>query len=354
MSLSVDVAAQRGDFEVTAAFEATAGETVALLGPNGAGKSTLVDVLAGLLPPRTGIVRLSGVMLDGPGVHLVPQRRRVGVVFQDRALFPHLTALENVAFGLRARGVPKRQADARARAVLEAVGVAALQGRRPGALSGGQAQAVAVARALVLEPDLMLFDEPTASLDVSARMEVHDLLRSSAARTAGVRMLVTHDPAEAMTLADRAVIIEAGRVVQTGSWDALRDRPASDWIAELVGLNRFTGTLRVAADGDANLVLPNGTQIACGPVRRSPGPAVAVVAPVDVALHASRPEGSSRNLIRGRVRAVDLAGMGARVRLEADPSLVAQVTVDSVRRMGIVPGMVLWASFKAVEVRVLD
>jgi molybdate transport system ATP-binding protein len=354
MMLEVDARVARGDFEVDAAFGSGEAGTVALLGPNGAGKSTLVEMLAGLRRPLSGTVSLGGSLLDGPGVHVPSRRRSIGVVFQEGALFPNLSVLENVAFGLRARGVAKARARDRARAALGSVGVDAFADRRPGELSGGQARAVALARALVLEPDLLLLDEPTASLDVASRAQVHALLRASLPEAPGVRLLVTHDPSEAMSLAERAAILEEGRISQAGTWDELRDRPATSWVAQLVGLNRFEGRLKRGPDGDGIIVLASGAEVACGPGAAAPGSIVAVVGPSDVVLHAREPEGSARNLFRGRVLSVRTDASGARVRLDTDPALVAQVTSDSVRRLGIAEGTHLWASFKAVEVRVLD
>ena len=181
MTLVVDVTAIRGAFVVRATFEAKAGQTIALLGPNGSGKSTLVSTIAGLLPPVEGMISLDEAVLDDAAneVHIPPERRPIGVVFQDLLLFPHLSATENVAFPLRARGVPKPEARHRASELLGRLGLANRAGARPRDLSGGEAQRVALARALVVEPALLLLDEPLSALDVGARVRIRELSGTS-------------------------------------------------------------------------------------------------------------------------------------------------------------------------------
>ena len=202
-----------GTFRLDVELTTKSGETVAVLGPNGSGKTTLFRCLAGLLPIDGGRIELDGEPLDDPAhdVFVRPERRPVAVVFQDYLLFPNLTALENVAFGLRARGVAKAEARARATAWLERVGLADHAHHRPRALSGGQAQRVALARALATEPRLLLLDEPLAALDAGTRGDVRRDLRRHLATFDGVRLLVTHDPVDAYALADRVVILEAGQ-----------------------------------------------------------------------------------------------------------------------------------------------
>jgi molybdate transport system ATP-binding protein len=192
---------------------------VGLLGPNGAGKTTLLRVLAGLLQPDEARVVLDGRVLDdtATGEHVPAEERPVGVVFQNYVLFPHLSALENVAFGLRSRGVPKGEARRRATEWLDRVGLAQYRGSKPKHLSGGQAQRVALARAMATEPRLLLLDEPLAALDASTRLETRRELRRHLDGYDGVRLLVTHDPMEAIALAERLVVLESGRISQTGT-----------------------------------------------------------------------------------------------------------------------------------------
>ena len=355
MTLAVDVAARRGAFEIRAAFEAAAGQTVALVGPNGSGKSTLVSAISGLLPPLEGTIVLEGVTLDDAeaGVSVPPERRPVGVVFQDLLLFPHLSATENVAFPLRARGVARSEARERASRLLDRLGLATRLDARPRDLSGGEAQRVALARALVVEPTLLLLDEPLSALDVGARVRMRELVHDELARFPGVRLLVTHDPVEASMLATRLVILEDGRVTQIGTPEEVRSAPRSRYAADLVGVNAVRGILEPLGEGTGRLVSSDGALVVPWPEWYESGDVIAIVRPIDVTLGPDRPEGSARNVFRGRVTSVAVEGDRARVRLACAPPLVAEVTLGSVERLGVRAGADLWASFKAVEVELL-
>lgn len=297
---------------------------------------------------------LEGAVLDDDRTHVPVEARPIGVVFQDLLLFPHLSALENVAFPLRSRGVSRSLARRRASELLEHLGVAERASARPPELSGGEAQRVALARALANRPDLLLLDEPLSSLDVSARRRIRDLLRRELAGFPGVRVLVTHDPVEAMTMADRMVLLEAGRVTQVGSPEEIRATPRTPYAAELVGVNFLTGRLEPLEAGVGRLVGPEGELVVPWPRGVEPGQEViGLLRPADVVLHRDRPEGSARNLLRGRVLAVDIEGGRARVRIASQPPIVAEVTMGSIERLQIADGVGLWASFKAVEVEVI-
>ena len=353
MTLSVDVAARRGDFEVRAAFEATAGETVALLGPNGSGKSTLVAAIAGLLIPFDGTISLDGVELDAPGgTHVPPERRPIGVVFQDLLLFPHLSAVENVAFPLRAGGVTRLEARERARTLLERLGLGHRAEARPRDLSGGEAQRAALARALIVEPALLLLDEPLSALDVGARIRVRELVRQELDRFPGVRVIVTHDPIEASALADRLVLLEDGAVTQIGSPDQIRAAPRSRYAADLVGVNAFHGRLE-RVEGAARLSTDEGDVVVPWPEGAEGGDAIGLLRPSNITLSLTPPDGSARNVYGGRVTSIDIEGERARVRVASSPPLVAEITLGSVERLGLREGAEVWASFKAVEVQVL-
>ncbi|HEY7624073.1 MAG TPA: ABC transporter ATP-binding protein, partial [Candidatus Limnocylindria bacterium] len=308
--LQADVAVRLGALDLAVALRAEAGQTIAVLGPNGAGKTTLLRALAGLVPLQGGSIVLDDGVLDdvARGVHVPAERRPIGFVFQDYLLFPHLSAIENVAFGLRARGVPHAAAVARARDWLERLGVGAAASAKPRALSGGQAQRVALARALAIEPRLLLLDEPLAALDASARGLIRRDLKGHLASFPGSRVLVTHDPLEAMALADRLVILESGRIVQSGTAAEIAARPRSRYVADLVGVNlvrgRASGGL-IALEG-ATLHTADDTV----------GEVFAVVHPRAVALHRRRPEGSPRNVWRGRAAALDFQGDRVRVRVD--------------------------------------
>src|ERR1700716_1000305 len=239
--LKAQLAVELGTLGLDVAIEATPGEIVAVLGPNGAGKSTFLRAVAGLVPLDSGRAELDDVVLDdiSRGIHMQPERRPIGVVFQDYLLFPHLSALENVAFGLRARGVPARDARKRAGSWLDRLGVGEYAEARPRVPSGGAAPRGALARALAIAPRLLLLDEPLAALDASARGDVRRDLKRHLASFAGIRIVITHDPLEAIALADRLVILEGGRVVQTGTPAEVTQRARSRYVADLVRVNLF-------------------------------------------------------------------------------------------------------------------
>ncbi|HEV2767581.1 MAG TPA: ABC transporter ATP-binding protein [Acidimicrobiales bacterium] len=346
--LSAAVGARVGELRLDVALDALPGEVVAVVGPNGAGKSSLLRALAGLVPLCAGRVVMGDTVLEdaATGHRLAPERRPVGVAFQDRLLFPHLSALDNVAFGLRCRGVRRAEARRRAAEWLDRLGVGHRAVSRPATLSGGEAQRVALARALAVEPALLLLDEPLSALDVEARAALRRELRPLMAG-AGVAVLVTHDPLEAMTLAGRLVVLEHGRVVQHGTPREVAERPRSPWVAELVGVNLLAGQGR-----DGGVELAEGGWLAAPGAGR--GQVLAVVHPRAVAVHRRPPEGSPRNVWTGRAEAVELLGDRARVRVALDgrPPLVAEVTPAAVTDLALDDGGEVWVTVKATEVRV--
>jgi molybdate transport system ATP-binding protein len=347
VSLEARVGVRLGALTLDVELEAEPGETVVLLGPNGAGKTTLLRVLAGLLALDAGRVVVDCQVLDDPtsGAWVPTERRPIGYVFQNQALFPHLSALENVAFGLRARGARRRSADQQAQVWLERVGGAEHAGARPGALSGGQAQRVALARALVLEPRVLLLDEPLSALDATARVDTRRELRRHLDDHPGVRIVVTHDPVDAMTLGDRVIVLEAGRVVQAGPLAELRERPRSRYVADLVGVNLYRG----AADGQRIRLRGEGELVAAGHAR---GDVFAVVHPRAVALHRHEPEGTPRNVLPGTVEHLDVEGDRVRVIVAGAVPVTAEVTPAAVTELELTPGAAVWASIKATEVSV--
>ncbi len=346
--LTATVVAARGAFRLEADVEASPGEVLGVLGPNGAGKTTLLRVLSGLTPLSGGRVELAGTVLDDPGrdVFVPPERRPVGMVFQDYLLFPNLSVLENVAFSPRARGVPKQRARERARHWLDRLGVGDLAARRPTALSGGQAQRVALARALAGEPGLVLLDEPLAALDAGTRLMVRTDLRRHLVGFGGPALLVTHDPLEAMVLADRLLVLDDGRVVQSGTPAEVARRPATDYVARLVGLNLYRGTAR-----SGEITLDGGGLLHAADVHAS-GPVFVALRPAAVALHGSRPEGSPRNVWEGRVTGLELLGDRVRVQVAGAPAVLADVTPGAVAELGLAADRPVWVSAKASELEV--
>jgi molybdate transport system ATP-binding protein len=392
VTLDAHVTIRLGALDLDVELAAGAGPVVAVLGPNGAGKTTLLRALAGLVPLDGGHVRLDGETLDDAttGAHVPTHRRPVGMVFQDYLLFAHLSALDNVAFGLVVRGVPRPEARRRAAAWLDRMGLAGSGAARPAQLSGGQGQRVALARALATEPRLLLLDEPLAAVDASAKAELRAELRHHLAEVPGVRVLVTHDPLEAMLLADEIVIVEAGRVTQRGTPSEVSARPRSAYVADLVGVNLFRG---IALDDHVRLH-GGGEMLVTG---APDGPVLLALRPQAVALHTRHPEGTPRNVWPGRVAGIEgVVGHGDRVRVRvlgrfaADgatsagtggawapgragrprgagepeptdggeerrrappgPDIVAEVTPAAVSELGLHPGAEVWVSVKATEV----
>ncbi len=343
--LHADIQLRLGTLDLDAAVDAASGEIVALLGPNGAGKTTFLRAVAGLVRAEGARVELDGVVLEDSlaGVRVPTERRPIGIVFQQHLLFPHLSVLENVAFGLRARRRPG--APAAALAWLGRVGLSAYANARPSALSGGEAQRVALARALAIDPRLLLLDEPLAALDATTRVEVRRDLRRHLESFEGSRLLVTHDPLEAAALADRLVILEGGRIVQSGDVEEVTRRPRSRFVADLVGVNLLRGR------ADAGVVtVPDGHQIAAPDAHE--GDVFVVIHPRSVAIHRTRPEGTPRNVWQGTVDAVELLGDRARVAIGGDLPIVAEVTPAAVRELELRRSATVWVSVKAAEVGV--
>jgi molybdate transport system ATP-binding protein len=345
MSLSARVVVRRGALDLDVAVDVADGEVLAVLGPNGAGKSTLLRVLAGLLPPDGGSVVLDGRETWDGDRHVPAHRRALGMVFQDHLLFPHLTVTDNVAFGLRARGVRKAESRTTAQAWLDRVGLDGLGDRRPGQLSGGQAQRAALARALVGEPRVLLLDEPLSALDARTRLTVRAELRRHLAEFAGSTVLVTHDPVDAMALADRVVVVEEGRVVQQGTPADVSRHPRTDYVARLVGLSLLPGT------GTGTAVrLDSGGTVAVA--EAADGPVFAAIRPESVALYLARPDGSPRNVWRATVVGATPHGGTVRCELAGEVPLIADVTETAFAELGLVPGAEVWATVKASEVAV--
>ncbi|AYV26277.1 Putative 2-aminoethylphosphonate import ATP-binding protein PhnT [Streptomyces sp. ADI95-16] len=324
-------------------LDAEPGTTIAVVGENGAGKTTLLRALLGLTPRAHAELRLG----DTDVTALPPHKRQVAWVPQDGALFPHLSALANTAYGLRARRVPRAEARAQARAWLDRLGVGHLAHRKPAQLSGGQAQRVALARALAARPRLLLLDEPLAALDQTTRARVRHTLRTHLAEFGGVCLIVTHDPVEAVSLADRVLVLADGQTLQDAPPVEVARHPRSPWVARMLGRNAWQGT---ASDG--GLALAAGGRLVLAEELPDGVPALAIIAPEAVSVHRERPAGSPRNVWPGTVR--EITALGSRLRVligsaEA-PDLVAEITPDAAAELGLADGVRVWTSVKATEI----
>lgn len=352
MTLRLDGAIEVDGFRIEIDLAVERGETVVIVGPNGAGKSTVLRSVAGLQPLAAGSLTFDGSVWDAAACFVPARDRHIGMMFQQYLLFDHLSAGDNVAFGLRAKGCGRAEAERRAAAALDALGVGAVAGRLPRSLSGGQAQRVALARAIVGEPGVLLLDEPLAALDVAARASVRRDLRRRVDELSGCRLIVSHDPVDAHELADRIVVLEGGRVTQTGRFDELAGSPRSDYVAELMGTNVFAGTLdgtRFETVGRVPL------HVAAHDLDN--GPALVAIRPMAVSLHRSRPEGSPRNVWATTIAEVDRFHERVRVRLGPELPLVVELTEGGLAALApeggaVAVGTEVWASVKATEITV--
>ncbi|WP_328971877.1 ABC transporter permease [Streptomyces sp. NBC_00239] len=328
-------------------LDAAPGTTIAVVGENGAGKTTLLRALLGLTPRAHARLRLG----DTDATGLPPHKRQVAWVPQDGALFPHLTALANTAYGLRARGVPRAQARREAQEWLDRLGVGPLGRRKPGQLSGGQAQRVALARALAARPRLLLLDEPLAALDQTTRARVRHTLRAHLAGFGGVCLIVTHDPVEAVSLADRVLVLEGGRTLQDAPPAEVTRHPRSPWVARMLGRNAWPGT--VTAGG---LVTAGGGRLVLADAAPEGTSALAIIAPEAVAVHRDRPGGSPRNVWPGTVREITSVGSRLRVLITSPeaPDLVAEITPEAAAELRLAEGAAVWTSVKATEVTLVS
>lgn len=346
--LTFDASVQRGSFDLSIDFKAHAGQVLAILGPNGSGKSTVLQTVAGLIPISTGRIQLAQTVWDEPTskTWLASQQRRVGYVFQDYRLFPHLSVLDNVAFGIRLRGIAKAHARTNAAAWLEKFRLTDLSDRKPAQLSGGQAQSVALARALAIDPRVLLLDEPLAALDARSRLDVQTGLRQHLAEFAGPCLLVTHDPLDALVLADDLLVVEAGRIVQYGTPAEVTARPATDYVAKLVGLNLYSGRHHghaVALRDGRFVVSASGTG----------QPVLVAVRPAAVSVSLHQPDATStRNSWPGTIVGLSLLADRVRLQIQGSPDILADVTSASVAELSLRPGASVWVSVKATEVDV--
>ncbi|MFD1815024.1 sulfate/molybdate ABC transporter ATP-binding protein [Rhodococcus gannanensis] len=331
------------------------GEVLAVLGPNGAGKSTLLGLVAGLLHPDEGLVTLGDRTLTdtASGTFVPPHDRGVALLSQQPLLFPHMTAAANVAFAPRSRGLSRAEARSVAEHWLREVDAEELASRRPSQLSGGQAQRIAIARALAAQPRLLLLDEPMAALDVAVAPALRRLLRRILRDEGRTAVIVTHDLLDALALADRVAVVESGHVVESGTVRDVLATPRSAFAARIAGVNILSGSRttedsietswgEVVSGVDASEATPVGS------------PAVALFRPAAVAVHTEPPHGSPRNCFAVTIGELELHGAAVRVRAEENPDgstgLAADVTPAAVAELDLAPGRRVFFVVKAQEV----
>jgi molybdate transport system ATP-binding protein len=330
------------------------GVVTVLFGPSGAGKTTVLRALAGLDRPDAGFVRFAGeTWFDAArAIHVSPQRRRIGLLFQEYALFPHLSVAANVAYGIR--GLPRAARDGRVRTISERLRIGDLLERRPGQLSGGQRQRVALARALATSPRLLLLDEPLSALDAPARSELRGELRRTLESSSVPAVVVTHDRAEALALGDRMMVLVDGTVRQVGAVHEVFSAPASAEIAKVVGtenvvpvrFSRRVDGLAAVRAGDAELVGVDPGDLA--------GEAYACIRAEEIVLEeAPGAPTSAQNLLAGVVTERIEEGPLVRVRIDCGVPLVALVTLASADRLRLAPGRRIAALIKATSVNLV-
>jgi molybdate transport system ATP-binding protein len=346
--LDCDAEVSRGGFMLRVALTAPPGEVLGILGPNGSGKSTLLSAVAGLIPVSAGRILVDGQVVDnaGTGEFLEAAQRPVGFVFQNYRLFPHMTVLDNVAFSPRVRGVSRREARATASGWLQRLGLASFADRRPADLSGGQAQRVALARALAGNPALLLLDEPLSALDARTRLDVQSELSRHLADFGGPCLLVTHDPLEALVLADRLLVLEDGRIVQAGTPAQIARRPATEYVARLVGLNLYSGKVdgaEVRLRGGGVFVVPDHGQH---------GDVLVALRPSSVIVSLERPDTSARNTWPATIVGLTLLTDRVRIDLEGEPSALVDVTPAAVSALALTSGRPVWLTAKASDLEV--
>jgi molybdate transport system ATP-binding protein len=344
---------RRGEFQLDIAFQAEPGSTTVLVGESGAGKTTVLRLVAGLERLDRGHVTVGAERYADAArsLHRPAWERDIGYVPQDYALFPHLTVFENVAFGPRATAMPRERIPAVVTEALTLVGIPELARRRPHELSGGQQQRAALARALALQPSVLLLDEPLSSVDLQTRRALRVELRALLARLPCLTLYVTHNPVEALVLSDQIVVLDQGRVAQTGTREALLRYPRTPFVAELVGTNLFVGRPVAEPGPEPTIRTPEGLVEIGG--ASGPGAAYLTVSPRDITLSLRPPDGSAQNVFAGNV--IELvpeppSGERVRVVLNTRPTLVAEVTREAVAALSLAGGSWVYAAFKATGV----
>jgi molybdenum ABC transporter ATP-binding protein len=350
--LAVELKKTLRDFTLSLAFEIQRGETLVIIGPSGCGKTTTLNLLAGILKPQQGSIVLEDkVLFDSQTAVDVPaEKRNIGYVFQDFALFPHLSVAENVAYGLNCRKMARDEARERVQWALEMVELAAFAQRKTTQLSGGEKQRVALARAIALDTPLLLLDEPMGSLDAQTRASLRGELRSLLKRVNRMAIMVTHDHVDALTCGDTICVLDKGQMAQIGDKYQLLAHPRSKFVAELIGANFFEGTISsLRRQGLAAVKIGENVVYAA---TEEMGDALLTFYPSDVVLSTAPPVGSALNVFESRVKEIVHLGDRVRISLNSSLPLVAEVTAASLDTLGLHEGSKVFASLKATAIKI--
>jgi molybdate transport system ATP-binding protein len=351
--LSVQVRKALREFGLDIGFEVRPAETLVIIGPSGCGKTTTLNVIAGLVEPDEGRVTVNDRLLwdRSARVDVPAEQRRVGYVFQDFALFPHMTVGDNVAYGLRARKTPKASIPGKVDEALKLLGVEHLRDQKPGELSGGEKQRVALARAIACEAEILLLDEPLGSLDAQTRNHVRGELQRLLRLVKRIVIMVTHDYLDALTFGDQICVLDRGKVLQIGSRTELLRHPKSKFVAELTGVNFLEGAITgVSGEGLAEIAV-NGMKLYAMANGGSVGETLVAFFPSDVSISREPPESSAMNVMRSTIK--EIVDLGDKVRLTLNGSLLlcAEITAGSLERMRLAEGEEVYASVKATAIK---
>jgi iron(III) transport system ATP-binding protein len=327
-------------------LEVKPGELVSLLGPSGCGKTTTLRLVAGFLTPEVGEIWVGERCLSSPASVVPPERRRMAMIFQSYALWPHMTVAQNVAYGLRFRAVSRTDRDRRTAEMLRVVHLAGFEARYPGELSGGQQQRVAVARALIVEPEILLLDEPLSNLDANLREEMRFEIRRLHELFGITTLYVTHDQAEAMVISDRVAVLHRGRVVQVGTAEDLFRRPSTRFVAQFIGRTNLVDMVArepgVAIRDNFHLRLASEEQT-------SGSPAVVSIRPHEIEIVApDRPVAAGSNILTGTVQRTGYLGDAIEYHILLSGSdVILRVTAPPARRLGLGDAVTLSVSQEA-------
>ncbi len=351
--LSVQVKKRLREFPLEIAFDARPGETLVIIGPSGCGKTTSLNVIAGIVDPDEGRISLSDrVLVDtSTGISVPTEKRSIGYVFQDFALFPHMTVADNVGYGLSARRRPKREIAAKIEEVLGLLGISHLKTRRPPALSGGERQRVALARAIACDAEILLLDEPLGSLDAQTRNHVRGELQRMLRLIGRIAIMVTHDYIDALTFGDRICVLDKGRVLQAGTREELLRHPKSRFVAELTGVNFFEGTISASSHDGLTEVWVGDNRLYAACDERDMGGILLAFFPSEVTISRQPPVSSARNVFRSQVKEIVHMGDKVRVSLNGSLPMCAEISAQALNELGVAAGDEVYASLKATAIK---